>query len=151
MASFDADSHAVKAKTDPAEFERQKWETDVAFRERELKIKEAEGRPKFYQNPVLVSALGLVSALLINQVGEAVNKFVNARDTARREQLALIEKTLELGRVGLGFHGMTVSVERCHGSLPRRLDHPAKNLARQACRHHRASLPAAAYHQEIMR
>ena len=95
MASFDADSHAVKAKTDPAEFERQKWETDVAFRERELKIKEAEGRPKFYQNPVLVSALGLVSALLINQVGEAVNKFVNARDTARREQLALIEKTLE--------------------------------------------------------
>ena len=60
MASFDADSHAVKAKTDPAEFERQKWETDVAFRERELKIKEAEGRPKFYQNPVLVSALGLV-------------------------------------------------------------------------------------------
>jgi len=95
MASFDADSHPVKAKTDPAEFERQKWEADVAFRERELKLKEVEVRPKFYKNPVLVSALGLVSALLINQVGEVVNKFVNARDTARREQLALIEKTLE--------------------------------------------------------
>jgi hypothetical protein len=95
MASFDADSHPVKAKTDPAEFERQKWETDVAFRERELRLKEVEVRPKFYKNPVLVSALGLVSALLINQVGEAVNKFINSRDIARREQLALIEKTLE--------------------------------------------------------
>ena len=95
MASFDADSHPVKAKADADEFERQKWETDVAFRERELKLKEAEVRPKFYKNPVLVSALGLVSALLINQVGEAVNKVINSRDTARREQLALIEKTLE--------------------------------------------------------
>src|SRR5215471_1312521 len=95
LASFDVDSHPVKAKTDAAEFERQKWETDVAFRERELKLKEVEVRPKFYKNPVLVSALGLVSALLINQIGEAVNKVINARDTARREQLALIEKTLE--------------------------------------------------------
>jgi hypothetical protein len=95
MASFDADSHPVKAKTDPAEFERQKWETDVAFRERELKLREIEVRPKFYKNPVLVSALGLVSALLINQIGEAANKVINARDTARREQLALIERTLE--------------------------------------------------------
>jgi hypothetical protein len=86
----------VPLEAAPAEqFERKKWETEIAFRERELKLKENESRPSLFKNALFVSVAAALIGLLIHSASEFGMQWVQHDENARREQTALITKALE--------------------------------------------------------
>ena len=77
------------------QFEHKKWETEIAFRERELKLKEDESRPSLFKNALFVSVAAALIGLLIHSASEFGMQWIQHDENARREQTALITKALE--------------------------------------------------------
>jgi hypothetical protein len=89
------DLDASKAKASDGEFDRQKWETETSFRERELKLKENEGRPSILRNAIFMSVAAGVGGLILHTAGDFSTQWMQRTDDSRHQQSALIQKALE--------------------------------------------------------
>jgi hypothetical protein len=79
-----------------AAFERLKWETECAFRERELKIKEHESRPAIWKNALFMSVAAAVVGVIAHTAGTVSDNMAQRTVETERLQASLIQKALEL-------------------------------------------------------
>ena len=95
MTEGNEQAAAAKPTTVDA-FERLKWETEVAFRERELKIKEHESRPAIWKNALFMSVAAAVVGVIAHTAGTISDNMAQRTVETERLQASLIQKALEL-------------------------------------------------------
>ena len=61
----------------PDQWERHRWLAEREAREREIALKEREDRRSFFTNPLLLSIVGAIFALLVNAANDAWTKSRN--------------------------------------------------------------------------
>jgi len=79
----------------PEQWERHRWLADKAAREREIALKEREDRRSFFTNPLLLSIVGAIVALLVNAANDAWTKSRNLAQAAREAESAMIQKAMD--------------------------------------------------------
>jgi len=97
MIMTEANEQAAAAKPTTVDaFERLKWETEVTFRERELKIKEHESRPAIWKNALFMSVAAAVVGVIAHTAGTVSDNMAQRTVETERLQASLIQKALEL-------------------------------------------------------
>jgi hypothetical protein len=79
----------------PEQWERHRWRVDKEARERELALKEREDRRSVFTNPLLLSIVGAIIALLVNAANDAWTKSRNLAQVAREAESAMIQKAMD--------------------------------------------------------
>jgi hypothetical protein len=79
----------------PEQWERHRWLADKEARERELYLKERADRRSFFTNPLLLSIVGAIIALLVNAANDAWTKSRNLAQAAREAESAMITKAMD--------------------------------------------------------
>jgi hypothetical protein len=95
MALDDKPTHDEILGFTPEQWERHRWQVERAAHERELAIKEREDRRSFFTNPLLLSIVGAIIAILVNAANDAWNKSRNLAQQAREAEQAMIQKAMD--------------------------------------------------------
>jgi hypothetical protein len=75
------------------DFEREKWRAEMAFKERELALKEREG--SLFKSPIVVSAIAVFVGLFSNAVSDWITKDRRLAEETRQREAALLVKAFE--------------------------------------------------------
>jgi hypothetical protein len=75
------------------DFEREKWRSEMALRERELALKEREG--SLFKSPIVVSAIAVFVGLLSNAISDWITKDRRLAEETRQREAALLVKAFE--------------------------------------------------------
>jgi hypothetical protein len=95
MAVDDKPTHDEVLDFTPEQWERHRWHAEREAHERELALKEREDRRSFFMNPLLLSIVGAIVALLVNAANDAWTRSRNLAQAAREAESQMIQKAME--------------------------------------------------------
>ena len=95
MALDDKPTHDEILDFTPEQWERHRWHAEREAHERELALKEREDRRSFFMNPLLLSIVGAIVALLVNAANDAWTRSRNLSQAAREAESQMIQKAMD--------------------------------------------------------
>ena len=100
MALDDKPTHDEVLEFTPEQWERHRWVMEREAHERELALKEREDRRSFFMNPLLLSIVGAIFALLVNAANDAWTRSRNLAQAAREAESQMIQKAMDQDEPG---------------------------------------------------
>lgn len=100
MALDDKPTHDEVLEFTPEQWERHRWVMEREAHERELALKEREDRRSFFMNPLLLSIVGAIIALLVNAANDAWTRSRNLAQAAREAESQMIQKAMDQDEPG---------------------------------------------------